>query len=229
VQSVRVAVLGPVRAEVAGVPADLGGRRQRAVLARLAVAGGEVVSTDTLIDDLWRGEPPPRALGALQVHVSHLRRILEPDRAPRTPASVLVSEPPGYALRLPRDAVDSRRVAAVLAGSDQTEEALVEVLAAWTGPTLAEFADERWAAPEVARLDELRLVATERLAEARLARGRPADAVPGLEVLLRDHPLREGAVRLLALALYRSGRQADALAVLARARKRLAAELCLFG
>ncbi|MCF7551709.1 AfsR/SARP family transcriptional regulator [Pseudonocardia sp. WMMC193] len=224
-QSVRVAVLGPVRAEVAGAPVDLGGRGRRAVLARLAVADGEVVSTDTLIDDLWRGEPPPRALGALQVHISHLRRILEPDRVPRTPASVLVSEPPGYALRLPRDAVDSRRVAAVLAGADQTEEALVEVLAAWTGPTLAEFADERWAAPEVARLDELRLVATERLAEARLARGRPADAVPGLEVLLRDHPLREGAVRLLALALYRSGRQADALAVLARARKRLAAEL----
>ncbi|MCE3550449.1 AAA family ATPase [Pseudonocardia sp. RS11V-5] len=227
---VRVAVLGPVRAEVAGVPVDLGGPRQRAVLARLAVAGGEVVSTDLLVDDLWRGEPPPRALGALQVHVSHLRRVLEPGRRPRTPASVLVSEAPGYALRLPADSLDSRRVgalldAAALAPPDRAEELLVEALRSWSGPAFAEFADERWAAPEAARLGELRLVATERLAEARLARGRAADVVPDLEVLLRDHPLRENAVRLLALALYRTGRQADALAVLARARTRLAEEL----
>lgn len=227
---VRVAVLGPVRAEVAGVPVDLGGPRQRAVLARLAVAGGEVVSTDLLVDDLWRGEPPPRALGALQVHVSHLRRVLEPDRRPRTPATVLVSEPPGYALRLPADGLDSRRVGALLdaaavAPPDRAEELLAEALRSWSGPALAEFADERWAAPEAARLGELRLVATERLAEARLARGRAADVVPDLELLLRDHPLRENAVRLLALALYRTGRQADALAVLAAARTRLAEEL----
>jgi DNA-binding SARP family transcriptional activator len=227
---VRVAVLGPVRAEVGGVPVDLGGPRQRAVLARLAVAGGEVVSTDLLVDDLWRGEPPPRALGALQVHVSHLRRVLEPGRRPRTPASVLVSEPPGYALRLPADGLDSRRVgalldAAALAPPDRAEELLAEALRSWSGPAFAEFADERWAAPEAARLGELRLAATERLAEARLARGRPADVVPDLELLLRDHPLRENAVRLLALALYRAGRQADALAVLARARARLAEEL----
>ncbi|GAA2890035.1 hypothetical protein GCM10010472_55660 [Pseudonocardia halophobica] len=227
---VRVAVLGPVRAEVAGVPVDLGGPRQRAVLARLAVAGGEVVSTDLLVDDLWRGEPPPRALGALQVHVSHLRRVLEPDRRPRTPATVLVSEPPGYALRLPADGLDSRRVGALLdaaavAPPDRAEELLAEALRSWSGPALAEFADERWAAPEAARLGELRLVATERLAEARLARGRASDVVPDLELLLRDHPLRENAVRLLALALYRTGRQADALAVLAAARTRLAEEL----
>ncbi|GAA1871273.1 hypothetical protein GCM10009836_60040 [Pseudonocardia ailaonensis] len=200
------------------------------MLARLAVAGGEVVSTDLLVDDLWRGEPPPRALGALQVHVSHLRRVLEPGRAPRTPASVLVSEPPGYALRLPPDGLDTRRFAALLdaaaaAPADRGEELLVEALGLWSGPALAEFADERWASAEAARLSELRLVAVERLAGARIDRGRPADAVPDLELLLRDHPLREGAVRLLALALYRTGRQADSLAVLSRAREQLAEEL----
>lgn len=225
-----MSVLGPLRAEVAGAPVDLGGPRQRAVLARLAVAGGEVVSTDLLIDDLWRGEPPPRALGALQVHVSHLRRVLEPGRRPRAPAEVLVSAPPGYALRLPPEALDARRVgalldAASLAPPDRAQELLTEALALWSGPALAEFADERWAAAEAARLGELRLVAIERLAEVRLARGRPSNAVLDLELLLRDHPLREGAVRLLALALYRTGRQADALAVLARARTRLAEEL----
>src|ERR1700742_3427943 len=102
-------LLGPLEADVAGSPADLGRPRQRAVLAMLLIARGAVVSVDRLIDDLWHGEPPPRATGGLQVYVSNLRRTLEPDRAPRTPATVLVSAAPGYALRVDDSAVDAWR------------------------------------------------------------------------------------------------------------------------
>ncbi|MFC4942246.1 BTAD domain-containing putative transcriptional regulator [Pseudonocardia sp. GCM10023141] len=223
-------VLGPLRAAVDGAAADLGGPARRAVLARLAVAGGDVVATDTIIDDLWHGEPSPRALGTLQVHVSHLRRALEPARPPRAPATVLLSTPPGYALALPPDALDSHRFTGLLdaagsAGPAAAAGLLRDALACWSGPAFAEFATQPWAVAEVARLEELRLEATERLAEARLGTGDPAAAVADLERLLHDHPLREGAVRLLALALYRAGRQSDALAVLARARRTLAAEL----
>lgn len=225
-----VSVLGPLRADVDGRPADLGGPRQRAVLARLAVAGGQPVSADLLVDDIWSGEPPPRALAALQVHVSHLRRILEPHRPPRAPATVLVSVAPGYALNLAPDALDARRAARLLdeAAALPPAAAVAPLRAAldcWAGPAYAEFADAPWAAPEAARLAELRLQAVERLAEARLATGEAAAVVPDLDRHVRDHPLREEAVRLLVLALYRAGRQADALAALAGARARLVEEL----
>ncbi|AEA24227.1 transcriptional regulator, putative ATPase, winged helix family [Pseudonocardia dioxanivorans CB1190] len=227
---VTVSVLGPLRAAVDDRAADLGGRRQRAVLARLAVAAGSPVSADLLVEDIWSGEPPPRALAALQVHISHLRRILEPARPPRAPATVLVSVAPGYALRLDDDALDARRFTRLLddaAGRppEAAQGTLRAALACWAGPAYGEFADEPWAAPEAARLEELRLQAVERLAEARLATGEDAAVVPDLDRHVHDHPLREPAVRLLALALYRAGRQADALAVLARVRRRLADEL----
>ena len=228
--TVRICVLGPLRGEVDGVPVDLGGRRQRAVLARLAVTGGEVVSVDTLVDDLWPGDAPQKAIAALQVQVSLLRRVLEPRRAPRSPAAVLVSAAPGYALALGADGLDSRRFVGLLdrasaAAPGEAMAMLTEALGLWSGAPFAEFGDEPWAAPEAARLAELRVVAAERLGEARLATGAAAAAVPDLERVVHDHPLREGAVQLLAAALYRSGRQADALAVLARARRRLADEL----
>lgn len=221
-------VLGPLRADVDGHPADLGGRTRRAVLARLAVAGGDVVSTDAIVDDLWPGEAPPRALSALQVHVSHLRRALEPHRPPRAPATVLLSVPPGYALA--PGSLDSLRFTALLDAAASSEPLVAvrhlrDALACWSGAAFAEFAAEPWAVPEAAKLEELRLVAVERSAQVRLALDDPAAAVPDLERLLHDHPLREGAVRLLALALYRTGRQGDALAVLARARRTLADEL----
>lgn len=226
----RVRVLGPLRVEVGDGYVDAGGGRQRELLVRLAVAGGEVVSTDALIDDLWHGEPPSRALGALQVHVSRLRRVLEPQRPPRSPASVLVSDPPGYALALAPDALDSRRFAALVETAAtlpaaEAEPVLGEALDCWSGSAFAGFSDAAWAAPEAGRLEELRLVATERRARARLDLARPDAAVPDLERLVHGHPLREGAVALLVLALYRAGRQADALAVLHRTRRLLADEL----
>jgi len=99
-------VLGTLAVEGPAGALDLGGRRQRSVVARLLVAGGDVVSVDRLIEDLWNGEPPPRALGSLQAFVSNLRRVLEPERAPRTPAQVLVSAAPGYTLRTSPDTVE---------------------------------------------------------------------------------------------------------------------------
>ncbi|TNM59285.1 transcriptional regulator [Streptomyces sp. NP160] len=228
---VDIQVLGSTRAVVAGEAADLGGPRQRAVLARLVVESGRVVSADRLVDDLWDGEPPPKALGALQVHVSHLRRSLEPGRAPREPASVLVSAPPGYALRLPRSSVDAWRFEDLLAGAGELADPrarrarLAQALACWSGPAFAESVDTAWAGPEAARLEELRRSAVERAAAADLDAGDVGRAVADLERHVHDHPAREEAVRLLALALYRSGRQGDALGALRALRSHLAEEL----
>jgi DNA-binding SARP family transcriptional activator len=210
---VQLSVLGAVRALVDGTAVPLGGPRQRSVLVRLVVAGGSVVSTDRLVDDLWCGEPPPKALASLQVHVSHLRRALEPGRARREPASVLVSAAPGYRLVLPSDAVDAWRFEELLEQARTAQDLTVrrglldDALGCWSGPACAEFADEPWAAPEVARLEELQLLALEERAGADLGLGRPAAVVATLERHVQEHPAREEAVRLLALALYRSGRQ----------------------
>nr|BFE58589.1 hypothetical protein GCM10020063_031150 [Dactylosporangium thailandense] len=229
----RADVLGPLRIEVGGNPADAGGPRQRAVLARLVAAGGHVVPTDRFIDDLWQGEPPPKALAALQVYVSNLRRALEPGRAPRTPATVVVSMAPGYALRLPDEQVDAWRFESLLRRGSELSESdpreadrlLRAALDAWAGPAYAEFADESWATPEAARLEELRLACVEAAGRVALRLGRAALVVPELDRHVQEHPLREEAVHVLATALYRAGRQAEALAALRQARHRLADEL----
>ncbi|MYV99647.1 BTAD domain-containing putative transcriptional regulator, partial [Streptomyces sp. SID3343] len=227
-------VLGALEAWDGDRRADLRGPRHRAVLARLVLARGHVVPVDRLIEDLWHGESPHRALGSVQTFVSHLRRALEPDRAPRTPSAVLVTAPPGYAFRVGKDEVDAWRFeaqvhrAGTLLGAGAAEDALRELTAAldlWRGPAYAQFADEPWARPEAARLEELRLVAVERRAEAGLAIGQASGIVPGLEAHAAAHPLREESWRLLALALYRCARQGDALAVLRRVRAALRDEL----
>ncbi|MDL4813307.1 BTAD domain-containing putative transcriptional regulator [Actinomadura opuntiae] len=220
---VRIRVLGAFEAEVAGVRAALGGPRQRAVLALLVAARGEVVPVDRMIEDLWRGEPPAQAVTSLQAYVSNLRRLLEPGRPPRAPARVLVSAAPGYALRLPEEAVDAWRFAALARDPERAAEALV----LWRGPAFAEFADEDWARAEIGYLNELRLAARERHVAALLRAGDAAAAVPEAELLTRDEPLREEGWRLLALALWGSGRQADALAALREVRATLAGELGL--
>jgi DNA-binding SARP family transcriptional activator len=229
---VRIRVLGPVELDMGGRPADIGGPRQRAVLALLLVGRGGVVSVDRMIDQLWRGEPPPRAIASLQAYVSNLRRLLEPDRPQRAPATLLVSRAPGYALRLPADAVDAWRFEELLRGARRTDPAaglrvIDEALSLWQGPAYAEVADEEWAAPEAARLTELRQVARELSVELTVRVGRASDAVPAAEVLTREFPLREEGWRLLALAQWASGRQADALGALRRARRHLADELGL--
>ncbi len=232
---VRIRVLGPIEVDVGGRPVDPGGPRQRAVLALLLVGRGEVVSVDRMIEQLWRGEPPPKAIASLQAYVSNLRRLLEPDRPQRHPATLLVSRAPGYALRLPAGSVDAWRFEELLHQAQQTaadapHQALELVgagLELWQGPAYAEVADEEWAAPEAARLAELRVVARELAVELTVRLGRAAQAVPEAELLTREHPLREEGWRRLAQALWASGRQADALAALRRARRILADALGL--
>jgi DNA-binding SARP family transcriptional activator len=231
VEVIKVRVLGPLEVTVQGAPADVGGPRQRCVLARLIAACGEVVSADRLIDDLYPGEAPPKALAGVQSYVSHLRRALEPGRPARSAGGVLVTSAPGYAIRLDAAAVDAWAFEDEVhqtAGLDDpaaVHARLTAALARWRGAAFEEFGGLPWADLETTRLDELRLLATERLAGAALRLGRAAEVVPDLSRLTTQHPLREESWRLLALAQYQSGRQGDALATLRRARARLADEL----
>ncbi|GAA3445558.1 BTAD domain-containing putative transcriptional regulator [Planomonospora venezuelensis] len=222
--------LGPFQARHGDVVLDLGGQRQMAVLARLLVAGGRAVPVSVLIDELWPGEPPAQALSTIQGYVSRLRRALEPHRAPREEAAVLVSAPPGYALRAETGQVDSWRFESLVkleGGPAAVWERTREALSLWRGPALAEFADLSWAVTEAGRLEELRLTAIERHADAGLALGQSSALVADLEAHVSAHPLREEGWRLLALALYRGGRQGDALGALRRARAVLRDELGL--
>jgi DNA-binding SARP family transcriptional activator len=228
----RMTVLGEVGAGFRDRPLELGGRRQRAVLALLIIARGSVVTRDRLVEGLWGGTPPPSAAASLHAHVSHLRRCLAPGREARARADVIVSEGAGYALRLPDDAVDAWRFEEALRAAaldceqgrpSRAVSVLESGLALWRGPAYAEYAAESWARPESVRLAELRELARERLLAARLARGEDAVLVPELESLVSEDPLRGERRRLLALALYRAHRQADALEAIRRARKLLPA------
>ena len=215
VRSVRI--LGPVDAvDAEGREIDLRGPRHRAVLARLVVARGRTVPLDVLIDDLWGADLPAHPVGSVRTFVAALRSALETERPPR----FVVTRGPGYAFEGSVDAWDFeaelRREASVAR--------LEGALGRWRGPALAGL-DAPWARGERARLTELRLGVVEALAQARLDAGRPDEAVADLDAHTVDHPWREEGWRLLALALYRSRREGDALAVLRRARARLADEL----
>jgi DNA-binding SARP family transcriptional activator len=226
----RLALLGELTATYDGQVVELGGRRQRAVLALLVIARGHAVPAYRLADAVWGEDQPANAQGALQSYVSHLRRRLEPGVPARSRAGVIVSEGPGYALRLAEEAVDAWRFEALVqqasgAEPEQARALLEEALGLWRGPALADYADEPWAGADARRLEELRDVAREQLLEARLGCGESAVLLPELERLVGEAPLREERWRLLVLAQYRSGRQADALASLRRARSTLADEL----
>ncbi|MEH1164228.1 BTAD domain-containing putative transcriptional regulator [Micromonospora sp. CPCC 205539] len=231
--AVTFGVLGPVTAATDRGPVPLKGPRQRSVLARLLIARGRVVPVDRLVDDLWEA-PPEGALGAIRTFVADLRRALEPDRSPRQPPRLLITEAPGYVLRAAPEAVDAERFEAAvgeagrLLAAGRPAPALVDLdsaLGLWRGPAYADCAGEVWAVAEINRLDELRMLAVERRAEALLALGRPDEAAADLPAHLASHPLREDAWRLLAIARYRSGRQGEALAALRRARNVLVTEL----
>lgn len=227
----RLSALGVVEATREGDLLDLGGPRQRAVLGLLVAAGRRTVSTDRFLDDLWQGEPPPKALGALQVYVSNLRRVLEPERQKRQPARVLTSVAPGYRLNLPDEQVDTwhfenlLRHARLASDPSAVVESLDEALALWTGEPFAAYADQEWAAVEATRLWDLHAEAVQLRASAALDLGRTDEVVGTLESYVQAYPLREQGVRLLALALYRVQRQGDALTVLGDVRRRLVDEL----
>ncbi len=225
----RISLLGEFTASYDGAVLDLGGRRQRAVLAVLVLARGEVVPAERIADAVWGERAPDNTVGALQSYVSHLRRSLQPGTPARARSAVVVREGPGYAVRMPADAVDAWRFENLLnkttTSPAETAAVLREALALWRGPALVEYDEEPWAGAEIARLTELRNVGRERLLAARLDLGEAALVAAELEGLVAEEPLREERWRLLALGLYRAHRQADALAALRRARETLSDEL----
>ncbi|MFE7902158.1 BTAD domain-containing putative transcriptional regulator [Streptomyces sp. NPDC057424] len=231
---VEFRVLGPVEAAVAGRRIDLGAPKQRAVLALLVSQVGQPVSVDVLLEELWDGRPPPSAITSLHAYVANLRRALEPDRAPRKPATVLRTRGRAYLLDSRAVEVDVHRFGErAMAGwraLDQSDpqRALREFdagLALWRGQAYAEVADATHVAPEVVRLQELRLWAIEGRCATLIAMGAHEIAVSELAAFTQAHPLREYGCELFSLALYRAGRQADALAMLRAHQKRMAEEL----
>jgi DNA-binding SARP family transcriptional activator len=213
-------LLGPIEVRSGGEPLPLGGPKQRALLALLLVEAGRAVSTDRIVDALWGEHPPRTAQTSLQNFVSQLRKLLGPE--------VLVTKPPGYLLRARPDADRVHELVAEARAAASPEDRaakLREALELWRGPPLAEFAFESFAQPEIARLEELRLAVLEDRLEADLEVGRHTEVVGELEALVEEHPLRERFREQLMLALYRSGRQAEALEAFQRARSVLVDEL----
>jgi DNA-binding SARP family transcriptional activator/ABC-type branched-subunit amino acid transport system substrate-binding protein len=205
---------------------ELGGNRQKALLALLLLRRGETVSADRLIDDLWEESPPAGAAKTLQVYVSRLRGVLGDE--------LIVRRGPGYALELSRGSLDAEHFERLL---DQARELLAagdpasgvtvldEALELWRGRPLEDFAYEGWAQAESARLEDLHLLALEESFDARLALGESERLVPDVELLIAEHPLRERLRGQAMLALYRAGRQAEALDLFREGRRRLSDEL----
>ncbi len=226
--------LGPIEAVVGGRLVDLGAPKQRALLTLLVSQVGQPVAIDVIVEELWTGHPPPSAITSLQAYVANLRRVLEPHRAPRTPPTVLRTCGRGYRLDSRVVEVDVHRFdERATAGwqaldRDDPQQALSEFeagLALWQGQAYAEVADATCVVPEAVRLEGLRLSVVEGRCAALLGVGAHEVAVAELEAFTQAHPLREYGYELLSLALYRAGRQADALAVLRTNQKRLAEEL----
>jgi DNA-binding SARP family transcriptional activator len=227
-------VLGPVEAVVSGRLADLGAPKQRALLALLVSRVGQPVAVDVIVEELWTGNPPPSAITSLQAYVANLRRVLEPNRAPRTPATVLRTSGRGYLLDGRVVEVDVQRFGRLATAGwqalsqNEPHRALCEfetALGLWRGQAYPELADAMCVVPEVARLEVLRLSVIEGRCAALLDVGAHEVAVADLEAFTKAHPLREYGCELLSLALYRAGRQAEALAVLRSNQKRLAEDL----
>ena len=225
-------ILGPFEVRTDGELLAIPARKHRALLAMLLLNANEVVARERLIDALWEDNPPATAANTVQVHVSQLRKVFEGAGVDAT--GLLVTRPPGYVLRLEAEQVDAQRFERLLReataarGRGANGEAavlLAEALALWRGPALADLASEEFARPEIARLEELRLQAVEDRIASDLELGRHVEAVGELEALVALNPLRERLRMLLMLALYRSGRQADALAAYREARSMLRDEL----
>ncbi len=229
-------MLGPLEASRGGRPLSINGK-QASLLALLLVHRNEVVSTERLIDGLWGEAPPKSAAKLVQGYVSQLRRSLTAKRGDADSAGeAVLTRPSGYVLRLDAGQLDADRFRAMLdegrtalgkGDADAASEILRDALALWRGPPLADFAYERFAQEEIARLDELRLIAIEERVEADLARGRQAELVGELEALIAQHPLRERLCAQLMLALYRCDRQSEALQAYQEARRLLVEELGL--
>jgi DNA-binding SARP family transcriptional activator/class 3 adenylate cyclase len=233
--AVEFRILGPLEVlDDHGRPLALGGAKQRGLLAALLLDAGAVVSSDRLVDVLWGEDPPASARSVLQVHVANLRKLLEPGRATRAAGGLLRTQPPGYLLDLAGHRFDladfDRLVAQGRAALDAGDPAaaagtLREALALWRGPAASDVAAELGAPGALARLEERRLAILEQRIEVDLTLGRHAELVGELESLVAAHPLRERLRGQLMVALYRCGRQAEALDAYRKARETLADEL----
>jgi DNA-binding SARP family transcriptional activator len=214
-------ILGPLEVDDGGRSVELGGARQRALLAILVLRRNEVVSADRLIEDLYGGRPPATAPKSLQAHVSRVRSALRPENRLHTRAG-------GYVLEIGTDELDADRAAHLLADGrrartagdhDAAAVSLAAALRLWRGPPLADVAYDGFAQDEIARLNELRLECLEERLDADLDRGRHAEVAGELERLVAEYPLRERLRRQLMLSLYRCGRQAEALAAYQNGRR----------
>lgn len=224
---VEFRILGPMEVGVAGEAVPLAGPRQRAVLALLVLHANEVVPRDRLIDDIWGDEPPAEAAATLRVYVARLRKILS---VANGAAPTLEALRNGYVLRVAPERIDLNRFKALVAAGEEALAAgragdaskrLGDALALWRGPALADLADEPGVLRETRRLEELRLHALEKRIDADLAVGRHAELVAELEALVAAEPYRERFAAQLMVALYRCGRQPDALRVYGKLRTAL--------
>ncbi|MFI5531716.1 BTAD domain-containing putative transcriptional regulator [Kitasatospora sp. NPDC051853] len=231
--TLRFQVLGPVQAWRGEQPLSLGSPQQQAVLVALLLNQGRPVTTQDLVDGLWGDRPPPQAVAALRTYVSRLRSLIEPDREVRAPAELLISVSDGYALRIPGEALDLSvfereftRAALAKAGGDHREahRLLAAALELWSGRPLAGIPGPH-AEVHRTRLAERQVAAWEERCSSALEIGLHAETVSELSSLSAEHPLRERLRELLMLALYRCGRQAEALGVYTDTRKLLIEEL----
>jgi DNA-binding SARP family transcriptional activator/tetratricopeptide (TPR) repeat protein len=227
-------VLGPFEVHDDGTAIPIGAFRQRAVLALLTIYAGQTLSTDRIIDEIWSGSPPPSALKTLHAYVSRLRSVLHASGSLDRGAELLLSRSPGYVLVVDDTQIDAFRFErmvseaseALSAGrADAAAQSLREAMSLWRGTALADFAYESFAANESQRLMERRTEALEMRIDADLALARHAAVVAELEGLVVEHPMREKLWVQLMTALYRCGRQADALAAYGRIRRSLIEEL----
>ncbi len=221
-------ILGSVEVSDGGVLRDLGGLRERTLLARLLLAQGQVVPAERLADDLWAGQPPPNCMATLRVYISRLRRALG------TGSGAVATHPPGYRIVLGDGDLDAHRFETLVAAArrdmargepEAAAARLREALGLWRGPALSDVADFAFAQADVARLEEARLAALEDRVDADLAGGRHASLASELDGLVAEHPLRERLCGQRVLARYRCGRQAEALQAYQDLRGRLDDEL----
>jgi WD40 repeat protein/DNA-binding SARP family transcriptional activator len=222
----QIRVLGPLEASVDDRVVALGGAKQRAVLAMLGLEANRMVSTDRLVAGLWGEHAPASAAKMVQNYVWRLRTAFEDDAG-----AEIVTRGRGYELHVDPDCVDVRRFEALLAeanhaaDADEPTDAAREALALWRGPALADVADEPFAASEIRRLEELRVEAAELAIAGDLAAGRHREVAAEIDALVGEHPLRERLHAQRMLALYRCGRQAEALEAFRDARRTLVEEV----